>query len=149
MSDKKKKKKRPDPKSVVQMVKLEPYVIQFMDGENQLRNYYAFRNPNGSYFLLDMTPEGPLFPQAINVPEFTKQEGIEPTKLGPPRIFSAPGWLREALNAYLENPMPGGIPGGAEDEEEAEEATAAMKAAAMEEEDNDGEGKADRAPAAD
>ena len=147
MSDKKKKKKRAAPKSVVQMVKLEPYVIQFMDGENQLRNYYAFRNPNGSYFLLDMTPEGALFPQPINVPEFTKQEGITPTKLGPPRIFSAPGWLKDALNTYLEDPTPGGVL-AEEDEEEAEEATAAMKAAAMEEEDGDGEGTADRASTA-
>lgn len=148
MTDKKKtkKKKRPDPKSVVQMVKLEPYVIQFMDGENQLRNYYAFRNPNGSYFLLDMTPEGALFPQPINVPEFTKQEGITPTKLGPPRIFSAPDWLKESLNAYLESPTPGGPP---DDEEEGEEATAAMKAAAMEEEDADGKSTPDRAATVD
>lgn len=104
-NDKDTKKAKRSPKSVVHMVPLEPYAVQFTDSEGYTRQYYAFKNPAGRFFLLDVTREDLMISEPINVPDFSKTEKLQkPVALGKPKIMNPPEWLEKAMNDWLESP---------------------------------------------
>lgn len=122
-----KDKPAPKPKknSIVHLIPLQPYAVQFADSDGHIRSYYAFKNPAGKFFLLDVVAEGGLMPAPINVPDFHTVEKLnKPAPLGKPKIMNPPEWLEEKMNDYL---------AGKKDapSEEPEEKSDAMSAAMM------------------
>lgn len=108
--DKQDKPKRPGKNTVVHMVPLQPYAVQFVDSEGHTRSYYAFKNPVGTFFLLDVTREDLMLTEPINVPDFARVEKLgKPVALGKPKILNPPKWLEEKMNAFLANPPQRGV----------------------------------------
>jgi len=127
------KPKRPPKRSIVHMVPLDPYAVQFVDTDGHTRSYYAFKNPAGVFFLLDVTREDLMLAEPINVPDFVRTEKLQkPVALGKPKIMNPPEWLETAMNEYLANPKKEDEVGPPDPPKESVE----MKAALMGEEDD-------------
>lgn len=133
MSEKKKDKK-PEPKTILDAVRLEPYAVRFVDSEGFTRAYYAFRNPGGRFFLLDLSRDDIPLAEPIHQPDIYRVEKIKKVPpVGPPKIIEPPMWLEKAINDHIENPPK-------PEEEEMPDSpppSAALKAALMGEDDDE------------
>jgi hypothetical protein len=122
----------PQQHEVINITKLDPYIVEFRDSEKNKRMYYAFRiEASGKFFLVDVTPDNQLMSAPINVPKFETLEKVG-TRTLHPRMVDCPAWLGEALNNKLTN-----VSSEPVEEKTESELSPAMKAATLDEEDDD------------
>jgi hypothetical protein len=118
-------------KYVEDLVPLQFMGIKFRDSDGRLRTHYAFRNPKGRLFLLDLNQDtnNPLS-RPLHVPSLENAENLKKQGIKGAAILEAPGWLEEAVG----NKMAGIDPEAPEKEPKL---SSEMKAAALGEDDDE------------
>jgi hypothetical protein len=123
----------PKQHEIINITKIDPYIVEFRDSEKNKRMYYAFRvGSSGKFFLVDVTPDNQLMSAPINVPKFETLEKVG-TRTLHPRMVDCPAWLGEALNNTLANISSEPV----EEKKPEPPPSPAMRAATLDEEDDD------------